>query len=269
MKRSLEKTKEELVVRNYSPRTVSSYLQALKSFLKFSKDKQGEPNRLVKKYILFLHKQNKAPQTINIHLNAVRFFYREVIKKRVTLTVKNVKRNKRLPIVLSRDEISLSINSVKNIKHKLILSIGYGSGLRVSEVVSLKVMDVDLNELTIHLKHGKGKKDRISILPEQIIDDLKILMSGKKMGDYIFESERGGKLTTATAQKVFKNALKKSGINKPATFHSLRHSFATHLLENGVDVRYVQELLGHKNIATTQVYTKVTNPKLKNIKSPL
>ena len=269
MEKVLKKTREELIVRNYSPKTVSSYLQALRSFLKFSGNKQDEPNQLVKNYILFLHKQNKAPQTINIHLNAVRFFYREVIKKPVTLTVKNVKRNKRLPIVLSKNEINQIIDCVKNKKHKLILSMGYGSGLRVSEVVSLKIMDIDLNELTVHIKQGKGRKDRISILPEQIVDDLKLLVGGKEMNDYIFESERGGRLTTHTAQKVFSNSLKKIKIKKPATFHSLRHSFATHLLENGVDIRYIQELLGHKNIATTQVYTKVTNPALKNIKSPL
>ena len=122
---------------------------------------------------------------------------------------------------------------------------------------------------TIHIKNAKGQKDRISVLPNKLIGNLKSLISGKMGNDFVFESERGGKLTTRTAQKVFERALKKSGTAKNATFHSLRHSFATHLLENGVDVRYVQELLGHQNIRTTQVYTHVTNPKIKNIKSPL
>lgn len=147
--------------------------------------------------------------------------------------------------------------------------MAYGAGLRISEAISLKVKDVNLEELTIHLKNAKGKKDKITIFPEKIRSNLQGLMAEKNLDDYLFESERGGKLTERTAQKVFENALRGIGIKKEATFHSLRHSFATHLLENGVDVRYVQELLGHQNIRTTQIYTQVTNPKLKNIKSPL
>lgn len=108
----------------------------------------------------------------------------------------------------------------------------------------------------------------MSVVPEKLLCDLKNLIAGKQKDDYIFVSERGGKLTTRTAQKIFENALKISDLKKDATFHSLRHSFATHLLENGVDIRYIQELLGHQNIRTTQLYTQVTNPKLKNIKSP-
>lgn len=150
-----------------------------------------------------------------------------------------------------------------------MVAIAYSGGLRVSEIVNLKVNDLDLPELMIHLKGAKGNKDRITILPEKLIKDIQNLVSSKSYNDYVFSSERGGKLTERTAQKVFENALKKSGIKKEATFHSLRHSFATHLLENGVDIRYVQELLGHANIRTTQIYTKVTNPALKKIKSPL
>jgi len=158
---------------------------------------------------------------------------------------------------------------LKNPKHQLLLSLAYGAGLRVSEAISLKVQDLDLDELTIHIKQAKGQKDRLSVIPESLVDSLKNLVAGKTGKDFVFASERGGKLTTRTAQKVFENSLVASGVKKDATFHSLRHSFATHLLENGTDVRYVQELLGHSNIRTTQVYTQVTNPQLKNIKSPL
>jgi len=183
--------------------------------------------------------------------------------------LKFAKTKKKLPIVLSRAEIENIINSISNQKHKLIIALSYGAGLRVSEAINLKVKDINMEELTIHLKGAKGGKDRITIFPEKSREELRKLMSLKKGDDYIFESEYGGKLTERTAQKVFENALKKTGIKKSATFHSLRHSFATHLLENGVDVRYVQELLGHQNIRTTQLYTKVTNPMIKNIKSPL
>lgn len=185
------------------------------------------------------------------------------------INLKFAKRSKKLPIVLSREEINKIIEVLPNKKHKLLISLAYGAGLRVSEVINLKVKDINPEELTIHLKDAKGKKDRITIFPEKIKFDIINIMDGKDKNNFIFESERGGKLTERTAQKVFENALKKSGIQKDATFHSLRHSFATHLLENGVDIRYVQELLGHQNIRTTQLYTRVTNPSIKKIKSPL
>ena len=128
---------------------------------------------------------------------------------------------------------------------------------------------MNLAELIIHIKGAKGNKDRITILSEKLVQNIEKLISNKDLNDFVFASEHGGKLTERTAQKIFENALRVTGIKKEATFHSLRHSFATHLLENGVDVRYVQELLGHANIRTTQIYTKVTNPSLKKIKSPL
>lgn len=170
---------------------------------------------------------------------------------------------------MSRQEIKNIIDSIKNLKHKLIISLTYGAGLRISETVNLKVKDINLQELTIHLKNANGKKDRITIFPEKIKKNLQILMLSKNPNDYVFISERDGKLSERTLQKIFEKALKNAKVKKKATFHSLRHSFATHLLENGVDVRYVQELLGHQNIRTTQIYTKVTNPTIKNIKSPL
>lgn len=191
------------------------------------------------------------------------------MKVKDVIDIKFAKKPKSLPLVLSRNEIEKIIEATKNSKHRLLLSISYAGGLRVSEVVSLKVKDFDLEEMVIHIKNAKGQKDRITVLPEKLKNDMKNLIAGKSGDSYVFESERGGKLTTRTAQKVFENSLGKTGINKKATFHSLRHSFATHLLENGVDIRYLQELLGHANIRTTQIYTHVTNPSLRNIKSPL
>ena len=161
------------------------------------------------------------------------------------------------------------LDVTKNYKHNLLVSLSYGSGLRVSEVIALKIKDIDFDRMTIHIKQAKGQKDRITILPTKLKNDLTNFMRSKSSNDFVFPSERGGKLTTRTVQKVFSSALVKSGIQKDATFHSLRHSFATHLLENGTDIRFVQEILGHANIRTTQRYTHVTNPQLRNIKSPL
>ncbi|MFH1388096.1 MAG: site-specific tyrosine recombinase/integron integrase [Patescibacteria group bacterium] len=266
----LEQTKQELKLRNYSSKTIKTYLGCLKEYFdskKFNLEKIDEEN--IKQFLLNKQDKNYSPQTINLYLNAIKFFYREVLKISKKINLKFAKRSKKLPIILSREEIKNIVNIIRNPKHKLIISLAYGAGLRISEVISLKAKDVNLEELTIHLKNAKGKKDRITIFPKKIKSDLQNLIAGKNPNNYLFESERGGKLTERTAQKVFKNVLQETSIKKEATFHSLRHSFATHLLENGVDVRYVQELLGHQNIRTTQIYTQVTNPKLKNIKSPL
>ena len=270
MQEYLEKTRQELRLRNYSSKTIKSYLSCLREYFDFKKlNLEKIDEEKIKQFLLNKQSKNYSSQTVNLYLNATKFFYREVLKIPQKINLKFAKRSEKLPIVLSRDEIKNIIDVIKNPKHKLIISLTYGAGLRISEVISLKVKDVNLEELTIHLKNAKGKKDRITIFSEKIKSELQSLMAGKNMDDYLFESERGGKLTERTAQKVFENAIRKAGIKKDATFHSLRHSFATHLLENGVDVRYVQELLGHRNIRTTQVYTQVTNPKLKNIKSPL
>jgi len=223
----------------------------------------------IKAFLLNKQAKNAAPQTTNLYLNAIKFFYREIAGLKQYINIKFSKRSKKLPIVLTRNEIKEIINATTNMKHKLILALAYGAGLRVSEVTSLKIRDLDLDSLSIHLKDAKGKKDRLTVFPEMIKADIQKIAQAKNGDDYLFESERGGKLTTTTLQKVFVSNLAKTGIAKPATLHSLRHSFATHLLENGVDVRYVQELLGHQNIRTTQLYTQVTNPQLKKIKSPL
>ena len=267
----LKQVEIELKIRNYSPRTIKSYIRCLQEYFNYTKNKNiGQVNiNLIKKFLLQKHEKKYSPQTINLYLNAIKFFYRDIIKAPQKINLKFAKRTKKLPIVLSRQEIKKIISSIKNIKHKLLISLSYGAGLRVSEIINLKIQDLDINELTIHIKHAKGKKHRITVFSKKLKMQIKNLISNKNKNAYLFESERGGRLSTRTAQKVFANALKKANIKKQATFHSLRHSFATHLLENGVDVRYVQELLGHQNIRTTQIYTKVTNPKLKNIKSPL
>ncbi len=265
----LEKTDNLLKLRGYSSKTRRSYLFYISEYLEFSKQKKiKDKNKAIESFLLVKQKKGNSGQTINLALNAVKFLYREVLKSKDDIDFKCSKKTKKLPVVLSRKEIEKIILEIKNPKHKLMISIGYAGGLRVSEVVNLKVRDIDLDELTIHLKSAKGKKDRITVFPERLKTDFQNLMAGKNNNDFVFESVRGGKLTTSTVQKVFQKALKRTEIKKEATFHSLRHSFATHLLENGTDVRYVQELLGHSNIRTTQIYTQVTNPKLKNIKSP-
>lgn len=270
MENILNKIERVLRLRNYSPKTRKAYLLYIKGYIKFSKNaKIKNKQKAIEEFLLDKHKRQQSPQTINLALNAVKFLYAEVIKDPQKINLNFAKRSKKLPIVLSHTEIEKIIQATNNAKYRLMISLGYACGLRVSEVVNLRVADLDINELVVHIKEAKGKKDRISILPKKLQNDLRNIIAGRDKKDFVFTSNRGGKLTTTSLQKMFRKSLKITKINKPATFHSLRHSFATHLLENGTDVRYVQELLGHSNIRTTQIYTQVTNPKLKNIKSPL
>jgi site-specific recombinase XerD len=266
----LTKVETELRLRNYSPKTIKSYTSCLKEYFGYKKRdlaKLDEDN--IKDFLLKLQDKKLSPQTVNLYLNSIKYFYRDITRCRKNINLKFAKRSQKLPIVLSREEIKKIINSTSNLKHKLIISISYGAGLRISETQNLKARDIDIDQLIINIKESKGKKDRITVLPQRLKGDLQKLIVFKGPNEFVFESERGGKLSTRTLQKIFEKSLAKTGIKKPATFHSLRHSFATHLLENGTDIRYVQELLGHANIRTTQLYTQVTNPKLKNIKSPL
>jgi integrase/recombinase XerD len=270
MQQYLTQVETELKIRNYSPKTIRAYLDCLENYFLYKKTnlKLLDQDNL-RQYLMKKKTDGLSPSTLNVHLNAIKFFYREIIKSLEPISLKFAKRRNSLPVVLNRQEIQDLLSSIINSKHRLMLSLAYGAGLRVSEVVNLKVKDLDLGELLIHLKQAKGKKDRLTIIAEKIVPDLKNIIAGKSANEYVFASERGGKLTERTPQAVFERALEKAKIKKDATFHSLRHSFATHLLENGVDIRYVQELLGHSNIRTTQIYTHITNPAIKNIKSPL
>jgi len=267
---SLKRVECELKIRNYSPKTIKSYLYGLRKYFAFKKqDFENLDTDNVKDFLLVAQNTNISAQTRNLYLSAIKYFYRHVIQINKKIEIQSAKKNKSLPVVLSNNEIRKILKVTTNTKHQLLLSLTYGAGLRVSEVVNLKIKDIDLAELTIHLKQAKGKKDRITLFPGKLVANITNLLVNKGKNDCVFLSERGKKLTIRTAQKIFENSLKKSRIKKEATFHSLRHSFATHLLENGIDVRYIQELLGHQNIRTTQIYTQVTNPNLKNIKSPL
>jgi len=266
----LSKLQQHLRISGYSPKTIKAYTLCIKKIYDYFKKPLNKiSENEFTKFLDHLVKKGNSPYTINQYHAAFKLVITKIYKQTFPFNFPYAKRHKKLPVVLSRKEIKLLINSISKLKHRLLVSISYGAGLRVSEVINLKVTDIDLDELTIHIKKAKGKKDRITIIPKKLKIAIQVLTTNKNSNEFVFESVRGGKLNSRTAQKIFSKALEKTGIKKQATFHSLRHSFATHLLENGVDVRYVQELLGHANIRTTQVYTKVTNPRLKNIKSPL
>lgn len=270
MKDQLRKLERELDIRNYSPKTKIAYLRSVKDYFSFKKSHLDDLDiDNIKSFLETKTKEGVSPTTRNMALSSIKFFYCNVLDKTEKINIRSAKKPKTLPVVLSKSEIKEILNNISNLKHRLLISVAYGGGLRVSEVVQLRVRDLNIDESTIHLRQAKGKKDRVTILPNSLQKDLQKTILTKNLDDVLFESERGGPLSTRTVQKTFENSLKKADIKKRATFHSLRHSFATHLLEDGVDIRYVQELLGHQNIRTTQRYTQVTNPALRNIRSPL
>jgi site-specific recombinase XerD len=270
MENYLKEVETVLLLKNYSMKTVKNYLYCVRSFFAFCEQNNLEFNQnSVERYCLHLRYKRFSPQTIHVHINAVQFLFREVMKSPMKINIPFPKRSVKLPVVLSRDEILLIIESIVNEKHRLMISLAYGAGLRVSECVSVRVRDIDFQRNIIHIRQSKGNRDRITVLPKTLSALLPLFCQNRHPQDFVFPSKRGGKLTTRTAQKIFQYALQRTGINKPATFHSLRHSFATHLLENGVDVRHVQTLLGHRNIRTTQLYTQVSKKVIENIESPL
>jgi len=264
MKGLLDKLKRELEIRNSSRKTVSGYLCSVEKFLGFAKDR-GLNETAVKDYIQRdLMKRN--PSSVRRDLFAIKFFFDNVLGMKLRLP--NPKKNSTLPDILSVEEIRKMLDSTTNAKHKLIIKLLYGCGLRVSEVISLKKEDVNFEEGMIHVRLAKGMKDRFVKIPDSLSKELEYY-SGLSEDKWFFVSARGGKLTTATIQAIVKNSAKKAGIKKRVYPHLLRHSFATHLLEQGTDLRIIQKLLGHSDVKTTQIYTQVSQASIKTIRSPL
>jgi len=262
----------ELKIRGFSPKTVKAYLYYNKDLLERNEKSPKNVNiDDIKEYLLYLKNRNLSNATINVAINAFKFYYIQILRRKffVNKELFRTKKAQKLPTVLTKKEVKNILSQIQDVKYKLMLGLMYSSGLRISEVVNVKVEDFDFENKLLRVQQGKGGKDRNTILSEKIIGVLQKYIKSKEAGNYVFESRRGGKLAKRSVQKAFSNALKKSKIKKVASCHSLRHSFATHLLEDGTDIRYIQELLGHKNLETTQIYTKVANNNLKNIKSPL
>jgi len=255
---------EECKLRGYSPKTINNYI--------FHVNKYISSGKTPREYLLGLIKNGKSDETVRSVGFAIKF-YLNIIKKdsseilSVLNDIPNVKREKKLPVILSKEEIELMIKSTKNINHRLIIQAGYSAGLRVSEIINLKWQDIDFDRNLFHLKRAKGKKDRIVMLSLKVKEGLMNLAPNKE--GYAFLTNRNSKYNPRTIQKIIETAAMKAGIRKKITPHTLRHSFATHLLENGTDIRYIRDLLGHSDISTTLIYTKVSNKSIRNIKSPL
>jgi len=274
-----ERLLEDMRLQNYSFKTIKAYFSALKNVHLWLIYHYGKPLDQMdgikgRKYFLYLYDKKRSMSLIKIHRFALNYYFNRILQKKINLVfIEKTRTSTHLPTVLSRMEIITILKSIKNIKHKLIIALMYSGGLRISEVVSLRKMDFDFDNLTILIRSGKGRKDRLTIFSGSLVKELRQMSWDKNHESYMFSSsvDSTGKkmLSVRTVQKIFENALVKSGIEKRATPHDLRHSFATHLLENGTDLRYIQKLLGHKNVSTTTIYTKVSKASLRNIESPL
>jgi len=253
-----------LKLKNSSVKTRETYLRIVNDFLKTSNNLS---NAEVKEYILKSINKKESTSYIRQKYTALKILF-EVLNKSVEFDLPIYKKESKIPEILNKKEISEIINNITNLKHKLIVQLIYSAGLRVSELISLKPKDIDIERKIIYIRQGKGAKDRISLFPESIKGDfLKYLLQFNPQY-YLFESNRSKKYSTKSIEKILEKASIKV-IGRKIRPHILRHSFATHLLEQGIDIRKIQRLLGHKNLRTTQIYTHVANSDIENIKSPL
>jgi len=277
MPNAMEKPVEALIktlrLKGYSNRTIKSYKGHVQQYLLYCKgiERDSKTSVTVNDYLFYCLEVKKCSHAFaNQAVNAIKHYLKIIGSETQTLDLIRPKRDNPLPKVLSGQEILRILNVLPNRKHRLLLSITYASGLRVSEVCQLKIEDVSFERKALRVTQGKGRKDRMSLLSDQCAKLLKEYLNEYKPDYWIFESpEPGDHITERTAQRVFKNALEAAGIRKSVGIHCLRHSFATHLLENGTDLRYIQELLGHQSSKTTEIYTHVTTKDLCRISSPL
>ncbi len=266
----LKKTKIELKISKASPHTIKNYQKQISKFLNFTNKK---PSEITKNDIKFYMSENltaSASSTINLFLAAIKYGYNTVFEKDPTHSIKRPKKETHTPRTLSKEEVRQLFSKIKNEKSNLIASIIYAAGLRVSEITNLQVKDINLSEKVGYINQSKGNKDRIFNIPDFLFDQIKrqVKRQTQFKQTYLFSGRSGGKISTRNIQKIISKAAKRAELRNVHT-HTLRHSFATHLLEDGVDIRKIQELLGHSNLSTTQIYTHISNKELKKIKSPI
>lgn len=259
--------------RRYSESTIGTYTDALKIFLRFYSDKAV--SELTNEDLIVFNNdyilENKFSSSFqNQVVNAVKLFFRTVENTHIhPELIHRPKRAHVLPNVLSKEEVKLILDAPGNIKHKAMLSLVYSCGLRRSELLNLKLKDIDSNRGLVIIKQAKGRKDRVAPLSEKILNLLRDYFKAYQPKEWLFEGQNGiGQYDERSLANVLKQALEKSKINKPVSLHWLRHSFATHLLENGTDLRYIQEILGHSSSKTTEIYTHVSNKSIQKIVSP-
>jgi integrase/recombinase XerD len=263
---------QEMQIRNYSERSIRSYIHCLS---RLSIYYNCSPDLLsieqVKSYLHYcITVKQEATSTLNQIISAVRILFVDVLQRPwEPLKLKRPRRDKKLPVVFSKQEIAAFLTGIKNVKHRAIFVTAYSSGLRLSEIRMLKPGDIDSDRMQIRVANGKGKKDRFTLLSVKNLEELRLYYQRFRPKNYLFEGYTEGQaISHRTIQKVFTNAVIKAGITKAVSFHSLRHSFATHLLEQGTNLRLIQQLLGHNSLRTTSVYLHLSCFDPKEVSSP-
>lgn len=264
---------DQLKLKGYSPNTIRCYTTEFSQLLKTLKSypvNQLSTDKLRGYFLYCINTLKLSENMIHSRMNAIKFYFEQVLNnEKFFMDIPRPKKPSLLPKALSTHDIKKMLGTIDNQKHELLLKMTYGMGLRVSELVNLKITDIDSKRMQVLISQSKGKKDRYVNLPESVLDLLRKYYLQYKPKYYLFEGQYGGQYSARSVQAVFKKAMQKAKINKKIGVHSLRHSYATHLIEQGTDIRFVQELLGHKEIKTTMIYTGLTDQTKRKIKSPL
>ncbi len=266
----IKKMQQEAQRRGLSPRTIQTYSYCLNQFLRV---KTNQELKAITKEELkeYLDKYLDCPNTLNVHLNALKFFFEEVLHKRLTLNIRFTKTPKRLPEFLTKEETIIFLNAITNPKHRLMIELMYGTGMRVSELVHLKVKDFSFEHNYGWVRQGKSRKDRLFVLPLKLKEQIQELIASQNLSteDWLFHGQNGNHYSVSSIQQLVKTAQKMARIPKHIHPHTLRHSFATHIILNGYTAMELQPLMGHSNINTTLMYVYMASPNLLNVKSPL
>lgn len=262
----------DLELKNYSPRTVSCYLHWMVQFVRhYGRSPVEMGDQEIRKYLHHLIKEKKVSQSsINQAYSAMKFFYATTLERTWNnVKIPRIKNSKKLPIVLSMGEVKTLLECIDNLKHRAILTTVYSGGLRVGEATRLKSSHLDSKRMTI-LVEGKGSKDRYTLLGDHTLALLRTYWKAYRPNEWLFPGAKPGEpISASSVRSVFKKALAKAGIRKNASVHTLRHCFATHLLESGTDLYYIQRLLGHTTAKTTSVYLHITGKDLARVRSPI
>jgi site-specific recombinase XerD len=264
---------ERMKVLRYSPRTIEVYTSCFTEFINYYSSRsiedisQGE----IISYLRYLIEDRCVSTSYqNQAINSIKFYFEKIAgRQRETFYVERPRKEKFLPVVLSEEEVGSIIGCIDNLKHKCLIMTAYSAGLRIGELLSLKIVDIDSDRMLIRVNQGKGMKDRVTLLSIRLLEMLRKYYRQYHPREFLFEGVSGGRYSERSIQNVLKRACLKAGVMKHCTIHTLRHSFATHLLEHNTDIRYIQELLGHSNPKTTQIYTHITTRGLDKLKSPL
>ena len=270
---NLKKFEDLLIQKRYSVNTHKIYCHYFKDFQTYFRNDKLEDisTKRINNYILeLIQTKNISVSQQNQRINAIKFYYEKVLgREKQYYELHRPKKEHKLPKVLSKNEVKRIFDVINNLKHKCILMLIYSAGLRRSELLNLTPENIDSERMLIHINGAKGKKDRISLLSDNLLQLLRQYYKEYRPNKYLFEGQSGGKYSASSVASILKKAAGKAKLRKVVTPHMLRHSFATHLLEQGTDLRYIQELLGHGSSKTTEIYTHVSKKAIDNIRNPI